>query len=219
MPFSYHPGVNDIQTVDLEGVLNLVAAAEAADAQRVVYVSFTMDNEFPLRNAKRALERSRRHSELACTILRPSYFMEVWFSPAVGFDYANAKATIYGSGETPTSWISLQDVAQFAVASLDEPRAQNTILEIGGPQALRPLEVVGIFEQVTGRPFQKDYVLLETLEEQQRRATDPMQASFAGLMVHVAQGDPVDMRETLRTFPLQLTSVRDYAQQVTPMTA
>jgi hypothetical protein len=29
-----------------------------------------------------------------------------------------------------------------------------------------------------------------------------------------AQGDPIDMQETLKAFPVQLTSVRDHAQSV-----
>jgi len=29
-----------------------------------------------------------------------------------------------------------------------------------------------------------------------------------------AQGDPIEMQETLRAFPVQLTSVRDYAERV-----
>jgi hypothetical protein len=29
------------------------------------------------------------------TILRPSCFMEIWFSPPVGFDYANGQVTLY----------------------------------------------------------------------------------------------------------------------------
>ena len=41
-----------------------------------------------------------------------------------------------------------------------------------------------------------------------------MQQSFAGLMRGYAQGDPIDMGETLKAFPIQLTSVRDYAQRV-----
>ena len=59
------------------------------------------------------------------TILRAGYFMEAWLSPAVGFDPINAKATIYGAGQNPISWISLQDVAQFAVTSLDNCGAER----------------------------------------------------------------------------------------------
>ncbi|GEM_PF-5428662 len=39
-----------------------------------------------------------------------------------------------------------------------------------------------------------------------------MQQSFSGLMLSYAQGDAIDMKETLKTFPLKLTSVRNYAE-------
>ena len=65
------------------------------------------------------------------TILQPSFFMEVWLSPALGFDAANATAQIYGSGQNKISWISYQDVARFAVASLDNPTARNAEIEVG----------------------------------------------------------------------------------------
>jgi hypothetical protein len=39
MPFSYQPGVNDIQTVDHDGAANLIAAAKAAGVQNVSRVS------------------------------------------------------------------------------------------------------------------------------------------------------------------------------------
>ena len=214
MPFCYQPGENDIRTVDADGLANLIDAAKSAGVQHFVYTSFTMDNDFPLRNAKRAVEQRLQDSGLTYTILRPSYFMEVWLSPAVGFDYPNTKARIYGSGKNPLSLISFSDVAQFAVASLDNPAAQNAILEIGGPEALSQLEVVQIFEGASGQTFGIEHVPEEALAEQQETATDPMQQSFVGLMRWYARGDAVDMEETLKVFPTQLTSVRDYAQNV-----
>lgn len=214
MPFCYQPGENDIQTVDVDGVANLIGAAQSAGVQHFVYTSFTMDNEFPLRNAKRAIEQRLMDSGLTYTILRPSYFMEVWLNPAVGFDYPNAKAQIFGSGENPLSLISSPDVARFAVASLANPAARNATIEIGGPEALTPLQMVQIFEEVSGQPFEVAHVPEESLAEQQETATDPMQQSFAGLMQKYARGDAVDMQETLKVFPMQLTSVRDYAQGV-----
>jgi NADH dehydrogenase len=214
MPFSYQPGKNDIQTVDLEGLTNLVRAAQAAGVEHFIYTSFTMENDFPLRNAKRAVEGRLKESRLTYTILRPSYFMEIWLSPAVGFDAANAKAQIYGSGENPISWISLRDVAQFAVASLNNPAARNATLELGGPEALSPLQVVQIFEKVGGQAFKIEHVPEEALKEQQQAATDPMAQSFAALMHCYAQGDPIDMQETLKVFPVQLTSVKAYAERI-----
>jgi uncharacterized protein YbjT (DUF2867 family) len=214
MPFSYQPGENDIQSVDLEGVTCLIDAAQSRGAQHFVYISFTMDNEFPLRNAKRAVEQRLKDSGLIYTILRPSYFMEVWLNPAVGFDAANGTARIYGSGQNSLSLISFPDVAQFAVASLDNPAARNATIELGGPEALSQLQMVQIFEELGGRPFEVEYVPEAALADQQATATDPMQQSFAGLMQKFARGDVVDMRETLGAFPVHLTSVREYAQNV-----
>jgi NADH dehydrogenase len=214
MPFSYQPGENDIQSVDLEGVTCLIDAAKSRGAQHFIYISFTMDNEFPLRNAKRAVEQRLKDSGLTYTILRPSYFMEVWLNPAVGFDAASAIARVYGSGQNPLSLISFSDVAKFAVASLDNAAARNATIDLGGPEALSQLQVVQIFEELGGRPFEVEYVPESALTERQATATDPMQQSFAGLMQKYARGDAVDMQETLHAFAMQLTTVRQYAQNV-----
>jgi uncharacterized protein YbjT (DUF2867 family) len=214
LPFSYEPEENNIQTVDVEGTMSLISAAQTAGVKRFIYTSFTMDNDFPLRNAKRAVEQRLKDSGLTYTVLRPTYFMEFWFSPAVSFDVANAKAQICGSGENPISWISFKDVAQFAVKSLDNPSARNATLELGGPEALSQLQAVHIFEELSGRSFEVQHVSEGALEEQQQTATDPAQQSFAGLMRWYAKGDPIDMQQTLKSFPMQLTSIRDYAQSV-----
>ena len=59
MPFAYKPGENDIRTTDLEGEMSLVDAAKAANVRHFVYTSFSgnIDFDFPLRNAKRAVEK------------------------------------------------------------------------------------------------------------------------------------------------------------------
>ena len=213
MPFCYQPGENDIECVDEAGVKALVDAAQVAGVGQFVYTSFTMELDFPLHNAKRAVEQHLQASGLNYTILRPGYFMEVWLSPAVGFDAANAKAQVYGTGENPLSLISYPDLAQFAAACLGHPAARNATIELGGPEALSQLEMIRIFEQVGGRPFEVQHVPVEALEEQQRTSSDGMQQSFSGLMRVYAAGDPIDMRETLQAFPVQLTSVREYAER------
>lgn len=216
MPFSYQSGVNDIQTTDLDGVTNLIEAAKAKGVSHFTYTSFTgnMELDCPLRNAKREVERRLEASGLEYTILRPSYFMEAWLTPVVGFDAANAKATIYGAGHNPISWISLQDVARFAVTSLDHAAAKSATLELGGPEAIPPLEVVKRLEQINGPAFEVQFVPEEALEAQQAAATDPMQQSFSALMRVYAQGDPIDMTATLQTFAIQPTSLEDYLKHV-----
>ena len=92
--------------------------------------------------------------------------MDVWLGPAVGFDYPNAKAVIYGKGDNPIRWISFLDVARFAVASLDNPGADNATLELGGPESITPSEVVRTFEKAGGKPFDVTRVPLEALQAQ-----------------------------------------------------
>jgi uncharacterized protein YbjT (DUF2867 family) len=219
MPFGYEPGVNDVASTDLTGIIHLVDAARTSGVVRqFVYTSLSgnMDLDYPLRNAKRTVEAHLKLSGLPYTILRPSYFMEVWLSPAVGFDVAGAKATIYGDGTAPISWISLGDVAEFAVRSLDSPAARNAVLELGGPEALTPLQVVAAFERAHARPFEVEHVPAEALAAQQAAATDPMQQSFTGLMRCYAAGDAIEMGSTLRDFPVGLTSIEAYAAASAP---
>jgi uncharacterized protein YbjT (DUF2867 family) len=216
MPFSYQPGVNDIQTTDLEGITNLIEAAKANQVSHFIYTSFSknIDQDFPLRNAKREVEKRLMESGLSYTILRPSCFMEVWLGPAVGFDAANGKVVIYGTGKNPVGWIAIHDVAQFAVASLDHPEAKNAILELGGPESISALEAAGCFEQANGRPIEMQFMPMEAIEAQQAAATDPMQKSFSALMRAVAVGDPIDMSTTLQTFSIHPTSVEEYARRI-----
>ncbi len=219
MPFSYEPGVNDIATTDTDGMRHLIDAAVEAGVRRFVYTSFSgnMDLAFPLRNAKRLVERHLIESGLEYAILRPSCFMEVWLTPAVGFDPANARATIYGTGQQPLSWISKADVAAFAVAALTTPAARDTILELGGPRPVSPLEVVHVFEVLAGRPFDLTFVPAEVLRLRQEQAEDPMQQSFAGLMRCYAAGDPIEMGRTSELIAGPLTSVEDFARATLPV--
>lgn len=204
---------DSIRTVDDEGQVNLIDAAIRAGVPQFIYVSFCeMPGQFPLQTAKRKVEKHLTESGLNFTILQPTYFMEVWLSPALGFDFSNAKANIYGEGKNKISWIAIKDVASFAVASLDNTEARNKKIELGGPEALSPLEVVDIFEATNGKKFELQFVPEEAIIAQKDGAQDPLSESFATLTLGVVKGSEIDMKDTLATFPMQLTSVNDYAR-------
>lgn len=208
-----HREGDSIQTVDRDGQLHLVDAAKAAGVEHLVFISFR-DNpaiQHPLTEAKRAVERRLAESGLAYTSLQASYFMEVWLSPALGFDVAKGTVKVYGDGTSKLSWISYPDVARFAVKSLQEAAARDRIIEIGGPAALSPLEVVRTFEAAGSGKIAVEHVPESALRAQFEAAEDPLHKSFAGLMLQYAAGDSIDMAETLRLLPVSLTSVRDYA--------
>ena len=216
MPFSYEAGVNDLKITDAEGNSSLIEAAKAKGVEQFIFTSIAVDEivESPLRWANAEVEKKLRESGLVYTILRPSFFMEVWLSPAVGFDAANAKATIYGEGQNPISWIAVRDVAQFAVNCLDHPAAKNATLRLGGPEAICPLDVVKLFEETGGRPFELQFMPVEVMVAQQAAATDQMQQSFFAGMQGYAGGDPVEMADTLKTFAIQPSTLQQYASQV-----
>ena len=205
-------GGDSIESVDRQGQLALVDAAQRAGVAHFVFVSFRENPniQFPLTVAKRAVERALKASGMAYTILQASYFMEVWLTPALGFDAANGTVRLYGDGNRPISWISYQDVARAAAAAVSEPNARNMIVELGGPDALSPRQVVRMFESAGAGPIAAEVVPEAALEAQRASATDSLQQSFAGLMLQYAAGDAVDTATSSRLFPFRRTSVHEF---------
>jgi uncharacterized protein YbjT (DUF2867 family) len=205
-------GGDSIETVDHRGQLALVDAATQAGVDRFVFVSFRENAhiQFPLTVAKRAVERAVTSSGMTYTILQASYFMEVWLTPALGFDAASGTVRVYGAGDQPISWISYKDVARAAAATVIDGVGRNMIVELGGPQALSPREVVRMFEAAGAGEIATESVPVAALEAQLEGATDSLQQSFAGLMLQYAAGDSIDIAASSRLFPFQMTSVRDF---------
>jgi NADH dehydrogenase len=213
--FSRQAG-DSIETVDLQGQINLVNSAKEAGVGHFVFISFPpMAEDFALQRAKRAVEDRLMRSGLAYTILQPTFFTEVWLSPAVGFDAANARAQIFGPGRNQISWISFLDVAKFAAGCAENPATRNMTIQLGGPQALSPLEVVKVFEEVGGRSFTLTHVPEDALRAQKAAATNSHDEAFPALMISYAQGNVIDMGPAFRIFPQlrsRLSSVEEYAK-------
>ena len=210
--FSRQAG-DSIETVDRQGQQALIAAARSAGVEHVTLVGIPRNllRESPLTRAKAEAERSLVDSGMAYTILAANYFMEIWLSPALGFDYAQRKVAVFGDGRALITWVSYRDVAEFAVRSHLTPGARNRILEVGGPQDLSPLEVVRIFEEASGAPFEPQFVPEEALLAQLDTTTDPYAETFVKLQLEYVHGCPMNTSETLRLMPTELTSVMQYA--------
>jgi NADH dehydrogenase len=204
-----------LKRVDHDGVLGLLGATEQAGVKKFVYVSYSGNLKFdsPLETAKRNCERRLLASQMQAIILRPTYFMEMWLSPLLGFDAANGTARIYGSGEAPVSYISAFDVADFAVATALASEAGNQVLELGGPEPVSQLQAVRIFENELHRKFTLQHVPVEALQEQ-HRSSDPLQKTFGALMLGYAGGDVIPTaRDNATRYGVRLHSVDDYAAQ------
>lgn len=215
MPFSWADG-NTIDAVDRDGQIRLIDAAERASVSRFVLVSFLHEpgNDFPLDAAKVAAERHLRASGMEHVILQANFFMEIWLSPAFGFDYGTGSATVFGDGSNRISWVSFSDVARACRVALSQDAAKNRTWPVGGPEAMSPLDVVRAFERISGSPWKVERVPVDVLERQKEEAPDEVQKSVAGLQISYASGRCA-MDPTLYLVRDGLKSIDQYARQTT----
>jgi uncharacterized protein YbjT (DUF2867 family) len=211
---SMQPG-DSIPMTDQQGQIDLVKSARQAGVSRFILVSIPLNMEdCPITTAKRTVEKAVVASGMDYTILCPCIFMEDWLSPALGFDYANAKATIYGDGHAGNQYISLGDVARFIVECMDNSATCNQVIELGQSQTTSMLEAVRTFEKIAGKPFELEFVPEAALAAQRAASTDPLQVSFATFMLNMAHGIRVDTTLADRLLSFPLASVEDYARRV-----
>jgi NADH dehydrogenase len=209
-------GANDgLRRVDRDGTLSLIDAAVHQNVRRFIYTSYSgnIEEGCLLKVAKRDCEAALSASPMQTVILRPSFFMEVWLSPALGFDPVAGTVRIYGSGQEKVSYVSAFDVASFAVAAVTwRYPEEKTILEIGGPEPLSQLDATLLFEQALGKEIKMEHISLGSLQAQLQSTADPLQKTFAALTFNYAQGDIVaDAVANAKAHQLNLTSVSDYA--------
>jgi uncharacterized protein YbjT (DUF2867 family) len=207
---------NTLQAVERDGALSLVEFARVLGVRHFVYVTLprNLKTHCPLLRARAEVEDRVSHCGIGYTILCTNYFMECWLDPMLGFDYANGHVQMFGDGANPIGWVSCCDVAEIAVASLTAPAARNRFLDVAGPENISPREVVRLFENVSERPFVVEQVPEGELDAEYKNAKTPLERSIAALKLEYAHGCSMDMADTLRRVPVELTAVRDYAQRV-----
>ena len=132
----------------------------------------------PLSRAKAATEAYLKKSSLTYTIFQPDNYMDVYlafmgtsipaknedaalvnrafpfmqnFYSGVKDDIENGKIGIIGKGDVKRRYIAIENVADFVIASLENPDMYDQTFRIGGPESLSPLEVKDVFEKVLGR--------------------------------------------------------------------
>ena len=212
---------DSIWSVDRDGHLSLVAAARAAGVAHFIYVSIMpqVTDRTPFVRCKRRVEEEVRGSGMTWTVLQPAPFMEVSLSPLAGWDLGHGRVTLFGSGTVPCSYISLVDVAQYAVLALERPVFRDRDVVLGGPEAVAPLDVIREFEAVAGRKFSVRHLpmAIPRLLGLLLRPLNPGLSSILGMAagggVH---GEVIDMGPVLELArpPSPLTSVRDHAKRV-----
>jgi NADH dehydrogenase len=206
---------DSIESVDERGQLALVDAARHAGVKHFVFISFPLqDVDSAFQRSKRAVERKLAEGTMPWTIIQATAFMEVWLTPALGFDPVSGRARVFGSGARPVSWVSLHDVARFAAAASHSPAFVGRTVRLGGPDALSPLQVIEIFEQLGCPKVTVEHVPEEALQAQLAAPPNALAEAFAASMLNTARGQVVEPDEALALLPGQLTTVRNFATRM-----
>jgi NADH dehydrogenase len=198
-------GEDNAETVDLKGNRSLIDAAKAAGVKHFVFVSALIadkESPAPLPRAKALTEEHLLSSGIDHTILAPDTYMEVWIGAIVGMPLQMGQpVTLVGEARRKHSFVSMGDVAAFAVASVDDHAAANRYLAIGGPEAVSWRDIVAKCEKAVGQGLPLRFVAPgEPLPGQPE--------GVAGIMAAMESYDSVvDMAETARSFSVALTPV------------
>ena len=215
-------GSQSVASVDQQGNRNLIDAARAAVVRQFVFTSALVPDDYrgvDYFAAKFETEDYLRHSGLVWTILRPAAFMETWAELIGGPLMRTGKTTIFGAGDKPTNFVAIDNVADVAVRTLDDPAALNAFVDIIGPQNLTLMQVADVFERVIGRTAKRKHLPVPLMRALGFLAGpfNPVfarQARAGALMATTAT--PLDPAPMLARYPIQLITMDEWVRARIP---
>jgi uncharacterized protein YbjT (DUF2867 family) len=142
-----------IKQVDWDGKVALIQAAKAAGVDRFIFFSILDAEKYPnvpLMEIKRCTEQFLAQSGLRYTILRPCGFLQ----GLIG-QYAIPileKQAVWVMGSTsPIAYMDTQDIAKFAVRSLQLPETENRSFPVVGSRPWEAYEIIRLCERLSGQ--------------------------------------------------------------------
>lgn len=204
-------GADTIDSVDLKGTQKLIDVAKEAKVRHFIYTSAAgtaINHPNPLFHAKAACEAHLENSGMDYTILKPGFFMEVWIGAVVGIPLqAELPVTLIGNGDHRHAFVTVGDVAAYAVTAVDRAAARNKTILIGGPVSYSWTEIVETIRQVLQQPVQTHFLL--------SGETVPLIPEMMSLMLSNLETyeDAIDMREAESIFGIQPTPLAAFAER------
>jgi uncharacterized protein YbjT (DUF2867 family) len=149
-------GVDAVYVVrpDRADAPELIGALLAATAPRIRVVLLSeqaADHIAPDGWAPRA-EHAVRGSEHDWTILRPSWFMQVFTDPRYYRDQIAAGELPFSSGGASVAWIDARDIAAVAERALLDQGHAGRVYELTGPEAVSLSRTAELLSHAAGRP-------------------------------------------------------------------
>src|SRR6266849_3283668 len=128
------------------------------------------------------------------------------------------KATIFGRGNNPVNFVAVEDVARFVCIALEDPRACNRVIEVGGPENLTLNQVAETCERASGRQVKKRHIPLPVMRVMSI-LLQPINRAVSRLIRTSIYMDTAnlcyDMTETAHTFGIQLTPFEEIVRRAT----
>jgi uncharacterized protein YbjT (DUF2867 family) len=208
--------------VDLQGHKDLIDTAKRAGVNHFVYTSAYQYNPtydaVPFFHFKHKVEEYLQSSGLSYTILRPTAFMEAHAEMFIGQPILDkGKVSLFGKGQNKRNFVAADDVAHFAVMALSDPDFSGRTVDIGGPENLTNMEVVGLYEKLAGRPAKVSHVPLGMLKVMYR-IMRPFHPGLSQIMQFSIYDDTTDNSfdpgPMLAAYPaIKLTQLEEWAGQ------
>jgi uncharacterized protein YbjT (DUF2867 family) len=154
------PGRDSLAAVDRDGNANLIDAAQAAGAGFVLIstVGAAPDSPIELFRMKYAAEQRAARSEVPCTIVRATAFLELWIEVLQQTAARSGRPLVFGRGQNPINFVSVGDVAALVERAVTDQRARGEALEIGGPANLTFDQLAQAVQTACGRSKAPRYV-------------------------------------------------------------
>jgi uncharacterized protein YbjT (DUF2867 family) len=214
-------GDNNPQTVDDAGNRQLIDAAKATGVKHFIFVSVrgaSPDSPLEFFRIKYRTEEYLRASGLSFTILRPSAFMDLWVQLIGQPLVEQGKTTIFGRGTNPINFVAVEDLARFVGIALEDSRARNRVIEVGGPENLTLNQVAEILERASGRQAKTRHIPLPMMRVMAivMQPINPALSRQIRAGIHMDTADlRYDMTETASAFGIQLTPLEEFARRIT----
>jgi len=207
------------------------------------------DAKVPSFKYRRTTEDYLKKSGLNYTIFQASLFMDCWFAfigstiPGRGTEAATIKrqfwflkmflgmvgnmiegmnmALVAGRANTRHAFVTTDNVADFMVKSINHPKANNAVFQIGGPEVLTWEQVVSTYGSVLGRKIKPLYAPNGVFRVA-RLLFAPFSegaSNILGLNWLVGYDTPYDVRELASTLGVKLTTAEQFLKQKASLSA
>jgi len=201
-----------------------IDAAVKAGVRHLAYLSSiesVPENSNPITQIHVGVERHLQASGLDWTLIRPSFFMQIFSGMAARIRDHDEIVLPAGNGTIATT--DLRDVAEILVKVLTETGHENQRYDITGPELLTLADCAERFTAVLGRPIRYVDQPLESFADRLRSVgmpewrVDAVSKEFAGIAAGLIDHTTETAEQLLGRPPRSLaTFVADHRELFTP---